>query len=238
MQDLGLNDFERDALKQKEEEKKAHRSVHFGDQILDPLNIDYTDLDKKLQDELPTAVTNMTLGRIAEMEEYSGKKFKKPSSRKSGKYTKTGGVKRLPPEKTELIGFLGECEVFHWLVKRFPKKDIEKSWVSTNRQRLFCEEGNDSLGYDFRLDYKRQRWFLEVKSSLQDPMEFAMGETEVEKAKTCATKAGDEYRIIYVSDVEDPQRIEISILPNPFSEEGKLVFSRPREKFRYRFSLT
>ncbi len=37
-----LDDIERDALKQKEEEKRAHRSVHFGDQVLDPLNVDYT----------------------------------------------------------------------------------------------------------------------------------------------------------------------------------------------------
>lgn len=66
-------------------------------------------------------------------------------------------------------------------------------------------------------------------------MEFEMGETEVEQAKMTANKAREKYRIIYVCNVTDPKEMEISVLPNPFSEEGKKVFFRPKEKFRYSF---
>ena len=150
---------------------------------------------------------------------------------------KSGGgtLLRLPQEKTELIGFLGECAVYHWLQDRFKTRNIESTWKSKNRERLCVGEGNDSLGYDFFLEYDRKKWFLEVKASLQNPLMFEMGETEVEKAKEVAVSGKGEYTIIYVSNIEEPARMKILVLPNPFSDEGKKVFGPPREKFRYSF---
>lgn len=220
------------AVQERLEKEKEYRSVQFGEKLLDPQDIDYEELNEQLREELPKQINKISLGNLADIKRAENPSRKSAGDRKKQK-AGSGVGRRLPQEKTELIGFLGECAVFHWLSKRFPKKNIELAWVSKNRERLFCDEGDNSLGYDFELMYKNQKWFLEVKASLQDPMEFEMGETEVEKAKDSVNKTGSEYRIIYVSNVEDPQLMEISVLPNPFSEEGKKVFSRPKEKFRY-----
>lgn len=213
---------------------KARRSVGFGSTIIDPYEADYEAISQQMLDNLPKDIFKTTLGAFADVH---GSEKKTIASGSVGGSGRTGGgtLPRIPPEKTELIGFLGECAVYHWLKARFPKKDIELSWKSKNRRHLFAEDGVDSLGYDFHLEYNRKNWFLEVKASLQNPMMFEMGETEVDKAKECAISGKGEYAVIYVSDIEDPAKMRILVLPNPFSSEGKRMFGRPKEKFRYSF---
>lgn len=211
-------------------QEKERRSVRFGTADIDPYNVDYEVLSKVVQGALPKDFLKTSLGNFADIH-----RIEKNKARGNGGKGRGGSVPKLPQEKTELIGFLGECAVYHWLKTRFPKKDIESSWKSKNRERLYTEAGSDSLGYDFHLEYDRKNWFLEVKASLQNPMMFEMGETEVDKAKECAVLGKGEYTVIYVSNIEDPSRMKILVLPNPLSEEGKRVFGHPKEKFRYTF---
>jgi len=211
-------------------QEKARRSVRFGSTDIDPYDADYEALSKLIQNGLPKDLLKTSLGNYADIHKIE----KKPTSGRPGKGG-GGSTPKVPSEKADLIGFMGECAVYHWLKTRFPKKDIESSWKSKNREHLYAEAGSDSLGYDYHLEYDRRNWFLEVKASLQNPMVFEMGETEVDKAKECAILGKSEYSIIYVSNIEDPSKMKILVLPNPFSEEGKKVFGRPREKFRYSF---
>jgi hypothetical protein len=211
-------------------QEKARRSVRFGSTSIDPYDADYEALSKLIQNGLPKDLLKTSLGNYADIHKIE----KKPNSDRPGKGG-GGSAPKVPSEKADLIGFMGECAVYHWLTTRFPKKDIESSWKSKNREHLYAEAGSDSLGYDYHLEYDRRNWFLEVKASLQNPMVFEMGETEVDKAKECAILGKSEYSIIYVSNIEDPSKMKILVLPNPFSEEGKKVFGRPREKFRYSF---
>jgi hypothetical protein len=211
---------------------KARRSIQFGSLVIDPCGADYDALSKQMQEGLPKSVLRMSLGHMADIH-----KVEKKSSGGSSGISGGGHFIRLPQEKTALIGFLGECAVYHWLMEQFPKKDIEKTWKSKNRERLYAEKGDDGLGYDFHLEYRRQNWFLEVKASLQNPMTFEMGESEVDKAKECAVSGKGEYMVIYVSNLEEPSKMKILVLPNPFSDEGRKLFGRPKEKFRYSFGV-
>ena len=50
------------------------------------------------------------------------------------------------------------------------------AWCSTNAFPITGRKGSDSLGYDFEVSYQKQVWQIEVKSSLNDPCAFEMGE--------------------------------------------------------------
>ena len=43
-----------------------------------------------------------------------------------------GGRPRVPDEKTELIGRLGEITVYHWLRRRLHNQDVDAAWRSEN----------------------------------------------------------------------------------------------------------
>ena len=79
---------------------------------------------------------------------------------------------RVPEEKTELIGRLGEFAVYHWLRKILPNQDIDAAWKSENRTPITARKGNDGLGYDFEVSYRRQIWQIEVKASQNGPSIF------------------------------------------------------------------
>ena len=225
-----LREKEKEASEKRDVQDKAHRSVKFGNMVIDPCETNYETLSEIMKTGLTKEFLKTTLAHFADIHKID-KKATGGGAGKSG----GGTLLRLPQEKTELIGFLGECAVYHWLQDRFKTRNIESTWKSKNRERLCVGEGNDSLGYDFFLEYDRKKWFLEVKASLQNPLMFEMGETEVEKAKEVAVSGKGEYTIIYVSNIEEPARMKILVLPNPFSDEGKKVFGPPREKFRYSF---
>jgi hypothetical protein len=129
-----------------------------------------------------------------------------------------------------------ECAVHHWLKQQFPRKNIDAAWVSGNRSRLLPGDGDDSLGYDFKLRYDDRWWYLEVKAHMGDPREFDLGETEVRKARDCARRKTEEYRILYVSNVEDPAVLHIEVLPNPLSDVHHDHFRVMGEGLRYRFT--
>lgn len=63
-----------------------------------------------------------------------------------------------------------------------------------------------------------------------------LGETEVAAAREAAkNRNGVQYKIVYVSNVSDPNETRIELLPNPMTDEGA---SRPKlrgEGIRYRF---
>lgn len=107
--------------------------------------------------------------------------------------------------------------------------------VHVYRSRLLLGVGNDSLGYDFKVPYRSQQLYLEVKSHMGDPLEFELGETEVRFAAECARSRGRQYRIIYVSNVQDTDAMRLEMLPNPLSNEGRPHFRIGGQRFRYRF---
>src|SRR5207244_4998358 len=111
----------------------------------------------------------------------------------------------------------------------------DDAWKSEMRSQVLPGIGVDNLGYDFSIRYRRKTWQLEVKSSVGDPMQFEMGESEVRAAMEAASARDTEYRVIYVSGVIDPAALRIDVLPNPWSTEGRPLFQTIGQGWRYGF---
>ena len=194
--------------------------------------MDYDEIGRAVETRLSREVKRTTLGStlaLAPIPE-GGRGTGKGGGAGSG-----SAPRAVHPEKAELIGFIGECAVYHWLREQFAEQNIDDAWVSRYRSRLLPGDGRDYLGYDFEIRHRRQTWYLEVKAHLGDPCQFELGETEVRFARDCAKTPGRQYRIIYVSHVEDSSRMQIEILANPLGDAGQEHFRLVGQGLRYRF---
>jgi hypothetical protein len=70
------NERENAAAKEQEVREKAERSVTFGDDIFDPIAIDYDALDSQIKKTLTRDLFKITLGKLADMEEFQEKSIK------------------------------------------------------------------------------------------------------------------------------------------------------------------
>lgn len=241
LKDLGLsdedvNDESVKAREAKEERKREARMVAFNGKMLDPTEVDLFALSDELQQSLSAEVLGNALGSSAELAtvQRDDHPSKSPRERNAGK--KKGRRPRVPEEKTELIGRLGEMVVYHWLKRILSKQDIDSAWVSENGALITGREGNDGLGFDFEVSYRNQIWQIEVKASVDDPRSFEVGETEVRAARLAARpRSGVQYKIAYVSHVAEPAQTNIEMLPNPMTDEGAHVLELRGEGIRYSF---
>jgi len=147
-----------------------------------------------------------------------------------------GAYSGIPQEKKDMIGRLGKLTVYHWLKARQPGQDIDRCWVSGNSGPFVGQEGRDNLGYDFRISFNKQVWYIEVKASTEDPCQFEMGETEVRWARDVArSRAADRYVIAYVANVGQTGATTTDILPNPLGPEADGVVNIAGDSIRYTF---
>ncbi|KQY21207.1 hypothetical protein ASD16_17930 [Cellulomonas sp. Root485] len=141
----------------------------------------------------------------------------------------------VPPEKALLIGLLGEAAVGEWIREQFSRPP-EDTWVSGYRKTVFGDDnGDDSLGYDFRVKLPDGTLLFEVKSSVADDGVIHLAESEVRRAQDLLP--GEEYSIIYVSHVTEPARMRIHRLPNPFSPGGLMRYRVVGEAVSLKFEL-
>lgn len=224
--------FERDKERNERLDRdKAARSIEFNGRTIDPHEVDHTELSTEIAANLTHELKSLGLANTSPVQRPPERSGKGGSVGNSG----SGRTKRIHPDKTELIGFLGECAVYHWLKTRFPRQDIDSAWVSKNRSRLLLGDGRDDLGYDFVVRLRNQPWLLEVKAHLDDPLMFELGETELKAAHDAALRRSGEYRVIYLSNLRDISRMRIEILPNPLSADGETRFERGEQGVRYAF---
>ncbi len=162
------------------------------------------------------------------------------SRRRPGRAGGSGGggpYRGIPQEKKDMIGRLGELTVYHWLKARQRGQDIDLGWVSGNAAPFVGRPGDDGLGYDFRIRFNSQTWFIEVKSSTEDPCQFEMGETEVRFARDVArSRKPERYVIVYVANVGQTGQTTIDVLPNPLSPEADGSLNIAGDSIRYTFS--
>jgi hypothetical protein len=217
----------------KERAERQERSLEFGNSLIDPAVVDhgslFDDVSKavaEVGEKLPEFGDPLAL-------DHATVRPRKVSNRKG---RGGGSFRRLHPDKADLIGFIGECAVYNWLKRRFPEKDIDAGWVSGMRSRVLPGEGDDGLGYDFKLSFRRKDWHIEVKAHVGDPCEIELGETEVATASECAGRKNREYLIAYVTHVEDPASLQIAQLPNPLDPSNHGRYHLVGEGLRYRFA--
>jgi hypothetical protein len=143
-----------------------------------------------------------------------------------------------PPEAIRrAMGIASEWLAREYLRRRHPAEMSDDCWKSSNRA-AFCsgDEGNDSLGYDFRVETTRNEWLYEVKSALDEGGEFELSARELEVAGSASLERKRRYRILYVPFVFDPTRWRVLPLSNPVAGELRDRFKVVRTgSVRYRF---
>ena len=236
---LGLSkeDLEEEKIKeQKEKEKRDRkaRSFFFNGNLVDPIEANIVTLSEELRNNLSSEVMRKTLNSMPDL--VDTKQTKSPTKKPKNKSPSNSRIQRFP-EKTELIGQLGELAVYYWLQNILPKQDIDVAWKSKISTLFTNRVGDDELGYDFEVSYNRQIWQIEVKARLNDPQNFELGETEVRAAQKAARpRSRVQYKIAYVSNVTDPSVTNIEMLPNPMTEEGERVLQLRGQGIHYGFN--
>lgn len=224
--------LERKARSEREERDREARSLRLNGQERDPETVDWLKLSEEIAGMLPRGVLNRPIGSLAKL---GATEAKRPAAgpRRKGRGGTYSGV---PQAKKAMIGRLGELTVYYWLKARQPTQDVDRCWVSSNANPFNGEEGNDGLGYDFRISFNKQTWYIEVKASVEDPCQFELGETEVRKARDIArSRSAERYVIAYVANVGQTGMTRIDILPNPFAPEADGLFHIGGNSIRYTF---
>ncbi|MGC1237554.1 MAG: DUF3883 domain-containing protein [Acidimicrobiales bacterium] len=149
-----------------------------------------------------------------------------------GSWDSMGG---LSDEQRQALGFAGEWLAYQWLSRIYPEAN-ESSWVSTNRRRVFAgDPGNDSLGFDFRVERTRQPIMFEVKASRDGPGVFTLTDSEIREARRHARDG--RWRLLIVPYVSDPARCRVLRIPNPFEAGAEGLFRAEGDGIRYRYRL-
>jgi len=235
---LGVAETEVEAEAQKAREDRDRktreaRSVRLNGELRDPQEADWLKLSDEISALLPRSVLNRPIGTFANLapaESTRGRRRQGGCGRGGGAYA------GIPQEKKDMIGRLGELTVYHWLKSRQPGQDIDRCWVSGNATLFNGREGDDGLGYDFRISFNKQTWFIEVKASTDDPCQFELGETEVRRARDIArSRAAERYVIAYVANVGQTGETKIDILPNPLGPDADGVLNIAGDSIRYTF---
>jgi hypothetical protein len=236
---LGLAESDLDDEKAREREaaearKREARSVPFNGRSVDPETAEWDSIAAELAGDLSQELLSAPLGAQPDL---LPRRPRNPRDRKEkpGKKAPPAG-RRAPSEKTDMIGRLGELVVYNWLKNRLPKQNVDAAWVSENAEPFTGRKGDDGLGYDFAVTFRKQLWQIEVKASLGDPCTFDMGESEVRAAREAARpRSGSRYAIAYVSNVGEPREARVELLPNPMSEDGEAAIYLLGEGIRYGF---
>jgi len=140
-----------------------------------------------------------------------------------------GGKRRQPERVSENVksamGFASEYLASRFLSEKHKGRYDDRCWVSENRGLLEIDwEGDDRLGFDFRVQTVETEWRYEVKSNLDDAFEFEFTQNEMRSAAECTADLSRRYRILYVPFVFYPSRWRVMELPNPVSERGRRLF--------------
>ena len=141
----------------------------------------------------------------------------------------------MPEREANLVGLLGEMFAFRVLQKKFGSDSVGAgSWRSENSCAIFPgNPADDALGYDFVIIDGRRTWYIEVKASLDDPEEFALGSSEVRAALERADSRKERFRILHVRNLRLVP--EAQFLPNPFDRASKGRFDLDEAGLRVRY---
>lgn len=146
-------------------------------------------------------------------------------------------------ERESYIGRRAEQRVLGWLATRY----TQVSWVSFNAKAVgtgdpwYNPDGDDRVGYDITYwdDELGEKVLVEVKGTTGDGGRFYISRNEVE----VASQAAMPYRLLYVTQVEEAESVQIHDLGNPFSQGLKGLHDNPAftpiwEKMQLAFTLS
>ncbi|MES2843234.1 MAG: DUF3883 domain-containing protein [Pseudomonadota bacterium] len=242
LSDHGLteNDMERErqrAQQQQAEEKRRRNLVVFGDTEFDASDVEFS---RRFAEAASHALASggwesRSSRRLATLVAQPGKDT---TGRTGGGRSMARPTPRLPEAIRGAIGLAGELLAFRFLEAKHPKNFNDSCWVSENRRSLFPEDGDLTLGYDFRVITTEREWLYEVKATPGDLCEFELTDNEYRQAVSASPDRSRRYRILFIFHALDPSRCRIVELPNPASDTSVSLFRViGRSSTRMRFEI-
>jgi hypothetical protein len=239
--DDDLQHEEREAREAKKKAELEKRTIKFAGTNLDTDADDFAHLFEQL------AAAALETGQTW-YERSKPPRLVTQAHRDDGSTTHGGSVggrgqswRNQPPEMIrKAMGIASEWLAREYLKRRHPREMSDDCWVSSNR-KAFCSgsEGDDSWGYDFKVETSRNVWLYEVKSALDDGGEFELSAREIEVAGSARFEKKLRYRILYVPFVFDPSKWRVLPLHNPVAERTRNRFKVVRTgSVRYRFEVS
>jgi hypothetical protein len=219
----------------RQERERERRVVRIGDQDIDvgPRADNMAPLIDVLQSNIdanPAVIAGPN--RVSELGLAPETRSRGWGRGRGGSLDPMGG---MSDEQRQALGFAGEWLAYHWLTRIYPEAN-ESSWVSTNRSRVFAgDTGNDSLGFDFRVERAGGPIMFEVKASRDAPGMFTLTDSEIREARHHARDR--RWRLLIVPYLSDPARCRVLRLPNPFEARAEGLFRAEGEGIRYHYRL-
>jgi hypothetical protein len=231
-----LQHEEREAREARRRADAERRTIKFGEKRLDTGGEDFAALFEQLADaalaEGAGWFARSRPPRLAIQEQAPGER------RRPGLGGKGQDGRNQPPDTVRrAMGIASEWLAREYLRRRHPREMTDDCWVSSNRAS-FCtgSEGDDSLGFDFRVETTRHEYLYEVKSALDEGGEFELTARELEIAGSASLERKRRFRILYVPFVFEPSRWHVLPLSNPVSTDTRNRFKVVRSgSVRYRF---
>jgi hypothetical protein len=231
-----LHHEEREAREARRQAEIEKRTIKFGGKSLDTGGDDFAALFEQLADaalaEGGEWFARSRPPRLAIQEQAPGER------RRPGPGGKGQDWRGQPPDAVRrAMGIASEWLAREYLRRRHPREMTDDCWVSSNRAS-FCtgSEGDDSLGYDFRVQTTRHEYLYEVKSALDEGGEFELTARELEIAGSASLERKRRFRVLYVPFVFEPTRWRVLPLSNPVSADTRNRFKVVRSgSVRYRF---
>jgi hypothetical protein len=137
--------------------------------------------------------------------------IEKPDSNTGLSKSSTGKQRQgiVDNKQKEIIGFIGELEVYKSLKQQQENKEISAfEWISGNSVKngtTYKDDANDGAGYDFEVSFDGiTKTYIEVKASSQSGIVFDITKNEIDFAKDHK----ENYNIYFVQIKDDiPQKI-------------------------------
>lgn len=235
-----LNFEKREADEARRKAEVAQRSITFKGISLDTRAHDFALKFAELADDALTSGSEwLARSRSPRLQIQDLEKRQPHGGSGVGGRSRKGG--NQPPEPIRrAMGIASEYLAREYLMNIHPSEMSDRCWVSGYRS-LFCSDGgngDDSLGYDFRVVTERNEWLYEVKSALDNGGEFELTARELEVASGAALDRKRRFRILYVPFVFDPDRWQVLVLKNPVGEATRNRFKVIRTgSVRYGFDI-
>ncbi|MEU5344715.1 hypothetical protein AB0H18_28460 [Streptomyces sp. NPDC020766] len=209
-----------EAEHKRREHERRRQTIRIGGRDFYVPSGDFTELTAELQRNLDQGLLPRGRARFTHPQAPPPtKRSSGPGSGRAGQYIGRADA-GLSPAQREAIGYVGEWYAYQWLRVNYEAGTDENSWASTNRRKAFPgAPGDDSLGFDFKVGSGKRPLMFEVKATQGEGGRIELGESEVRAAQQYA--GNDRWRLLVVTQVHSPQRMEIHMLPNPFGKQGR-----------------
>ena len=217
------------------EQERRRQTIRIGGRDFHVPSGDFTELTAELQRNLDQGLLPGGRAIFTHPQAPPAKRSSGPGSGRAGHYTNRADA-GLSQAQREAIGYMGEWYAYQWLRVHYKAGTDETSWISTNRRQAFPgSPGDDSLGFDFRVGSGKRPLMFEVKATQGEGGRIELGESEVRAAQQYA--GNDRWRLLVVTQVHNPQRMDIRMLPNPFGKQGRGRYREEGGALRFSYWL-